>query len=65
MQEQRYYYWHSQSVVVKELEEPISPTLAAAMGMGGANMTTPIFIVSARPDTQSSRETGKVGKQQR
>lgn len=44
----KYYEWHSPSTTVKELKEPTCPTLVAAMGMGGANMTTPILIVSIR-----------------
>ena len=44
MTNDKYYSWHSQSTTVKELKEPVCPTLVAAMGMGGANMTTPILI---------------------
>lgn len=39
------YDWHSQRMDIRKLEKDISPTLAAAMGMGGANMNCPILIV--------------------
>ena len=38
------YEWHSQDLRIKEICDGISPTLSAGMGMGGANMTTPMLI---------------------
>ena len=38
------YEWHSQDLRVREIEDDIAPTLPAAMGMGGANMTSPMLI---------------------
>ena len=35
--------WHSQSLSIKPTV--VSPTLPAAMGMGGPNMTVPLLIV--------------------
>ena len=39
-----FYNWHSQSVHASKIEDDVSPTIPAAMGMGGTNMTTPVFI---------------------
>lgn len=39
-----FYNWHSQSVSASKIEDDVSPTIPAAMGMGGTNMTTPVFI---------------------
>ena len=50
----RYFYWHSQSLVATELKEPICPTLAAAMGMGGAVTTSPILIATEKRHTQET-----------
>lgn len=58
----RYFYWHSQSLVATELKEPICPTLAAAMGMGGAVTTSPILILSGKRHTQETVQKGKDGK---
>lgn len=41
---QEYYNWHSQNVRADKIEDDCSPTIPAAMGMGGASMTTPMFI---------------------
>lgn len=41
---QEYYNWHSQSLACTKIEDDCSPTIPAAMGMGGTNMTTPMFI---------------------
>lgn len=41
---QEYYNWHSQSHSAVEIADDCSPTLPAAMGMGGASMTTPLLI---------------------
>lgn len=30
-----FYDWHSQGLKIKQLEKEISPTIPAAMGMGG------------------------------
>ena len=38
------YEWHSQDLRIKEINDGISPTISAGMGMGGANMTTPMLI---------------------
>ena len=38
------FEWHSQDMRAKEIKNNISPTLSAGMGMGGANMTTPMLI---------------------
>ena len=43
------YEWHSQDLKCKEIKDDTSPTLSAAMGMGGANMTTPMLIQETRP----------------
>ncbi|MBO5680371.1 MAG: DNA cytosine methyltransferase [Lentisphaeria bacterium] len=41
---QEYYNWHSQNVRADKIEDDCSPTIPVAMGMGGASMTTPMFI---------------------
>lgn len=41
---QEYYDWHSQNVRASKIEDDCSPTIPAAMGMGGASMTTPMFV---------------------
>jgi DNA (cytosine-5)-methyltransferase 1 len=41
---QEYYDWHSQNVRASKIEDDCSPTNPAAMGMGGASMTTPLLI---------------------
>ena len=38
------YEWHSQDLRAKEITDEVAPTIPAAMGMGGANMTTPMLI---------------------
>jgi DNA (cytosine-5)-methyltransferase 1 len=44
------YEWHSQDLRVKEISDGVSPTLSVAMGMGGANMTTPMLIQEIHSD---------------
>lgn len=63
-QENKYYYWHSQNVQVTELKQPISPTLAASMGMGGAVTTSPILILTERRHTLEIEKKDKDGNQQ-
>lgn len=50
------YEWHSQALRVREIEDDVSPTLSAGMGMGGANMTTPMLIQEAVPFAQNQRD---------
>ena len=59
------FEWHSQDLRVKEIKDDVSPTLSAGMGMGGANMTTPMLIAySVENHPADSRvnidESGKV-----
>ena len=39
-----FFEWHSQDMRAKEIKNDTAPTLSAGMGMGGANMTTPMLI---------------------
>ena len=41
---QEYYDWHSPNTQARRIEDNCSPTIPAAMGMGGTSMTTPMFI---------------------
>jgi DNA (cytosine-5)-methyltransferase 1 len=40
------YEWHSQDLRVRPIDNGISPTISAGMGMGGASMTCPVLIRS-------------------
>ena len=65
--EQKVYECHSQDLRVKEIEDGVSPTISAGMGMGGANMTTPMliqepFCKSRRAQTADDATTWKHGK---
>lgn len=42
---QSFYKWHSPAVTASVITDNCSPTIVSAMGMGGPNMTTPMFIV--------------------
>ena len=39
-----FFEWHSQDMRAKEIKNDVAPTISAGMGMGGANMTTPMLI---------------------
>lgn len=49
------YEWHSQDLRLKEINNGVSPTLSAGMGMGGANMTAPMLIQTPTPYTLKIR----------
>ena len=46
-----YYQWHSHSLDIKEIDNGVSPTIPAAMGMGGTSMTSPMLIQETQPVT--------------
>ena len=39
-----FFEWHSQDMRAKEIKNDVAQTISAGMGMGGANMTTPMLI---------------------
>lgn len=51
MKKRIYYEWHSQDLRIKQTDT--CPTLNAAMGMGGANMTTPILIATEKQNNKN------------
>lgn len=49
----KFYYWHSHALQSYEIHN-ICPTVPAALGMGGASMTSPILIVQEMPRNKSN-----------
>lgn len=59
---QECYEWHSQDLRAKKIEDNCGATIPAGMGMGGANMTTPMlvqecYVKTARPKFKGDCET--------
>ena len=57
------FYWHSHSVEAKPVTDDCSPTIPAAMGMGGTSMTTPILVVDNDKEKSFALAENIIGRQ--
>ena len=57
------FYWHSHGVEAKPIEDNCSPTIPAAMGMGGTSMTTPVLVVDEDKDKSYALAENTIGRQ--